>query len=55
MIFSSFKDLFLFIPKKYLAYESLTLDEQIRRMRKYYSEEKEKKYGVIGIWFDMLK
>jgi len=52
--FESFKDLFLFVPKKYLAHESLSLSEQIERIRKYYSEEKEKKYGVLAIWFEVI-
>lgn len=53
--FGSFRDLFLFIPKKYLAHESLSLGEQIKRIRKYYSEEKEKKHGVIAIWFEVIE
>ena len=53
--FESFENLFLFIPKKYLAHESLSLNEQIERVRKYYSEEKEKKYGVLAIWFEVIE
>lgn len=53
--FDNFKDLFLFVPKKYLAHESLTLDEQIKRIRKYYSEEKEEKYGILAIWFEVIE
>jgi ASC-1-like (ASCH) protein len=53
--FNSFRDLFLFIPKKYLGHESLDLEEQILRMRRYYSEEDEKKYGVLAIWFEVIK
>lgn len=53
--FSSFKDLFLFVPKDCLAHSTLSLDEQIKRIRKYYSEEQEKKYGVLAIWFELLK
>ena len=53
--FKSFEDLFLFIPKRYLAHESLSLSEQIERIRKYYSEEKEKKYGVLAIWFEVIE
>ena len=53
--FNSFRDLFLFIPKKYLAHESLDLEEQVLRMRKYYSEEDEKKHGVLAIWFEAIK
>jgi ASC-1-like (ASCH) protein len=53
--FERFEDLFLFIPKKYLAHESLSLSEHIERIRKYYSEEKERKYGVLAIWFEVIK
>ena len=53
--FQSFRDLFLFVPKEYLANEYLSLSEQIERMRKYYSEEKERKYGVLAIWFEVIK
>ena len=52
--FRSFRDLFMFVPKKYLAHESLSLREQIERMREYYSEDEERKYGVLGIWFERL-
>jgi ASC-1-like (ASCH) protein len=55
LMFESFKDLFSFVPKKYLAHESLNLSEQVERIRKYYSEEKEKKYGVLAIWFEVIK
>ena len=52
--FSNFRDLFSFIPKKNLAHESLTLDEQIKRIRYYYSKEKEEQYGVLAIWFEVI-
>ncbi len=52
--FSNFRDLFSFIPKKNLAHESLTLDEQIKRIRDYYSKEKEEQYGVLAIWFEVI-
>ncbi|MHA1283652.1 MAG: ASCH domain-containing protein [Promethearchaeota archaeon] len=55
MKFSGFRDLFSFIPKEYFAHESLTLEEQIERIRKYYDGEKEKKYGILAIWFEVLK
>ena len=53
--FKNFRDLFLFVPKNYLAHESLSLDEQIKRIRKYYSKDKEEKYGVLAIWFEVIK
>ncbi len=52
--FSSFKDLFSFIPKECFGHDSLTLEQQIKRMRKYYSEEREKQHGVLAIWFELL-
>ncbi len=53
--FNSFKDLFLFIPKEYLAHESLSLSEQIMRIRDYYSEEEESENGVLGIYFEVIE
>jgi len=38
-----------------VGHESLDLEEQILRMRRYYSEEDEKKYGVLAIWFEVIK
>ncbi len=55
MRFFSFRDLFSFIPKEYFGHQTLTLEEQIKRMREYYPEEKEKEYGVLAIWFKMLE
>jgi len=52
--FQSFRDLFMFVPKEYLAHEALSLAEQIERMREYYSEEEERKYGVLAIWFEVI-
>ncbi len=49
-IFRSFEDLFQAMDKqKFGYYEEDTLEYQISCMRKYYSEEEEKEYGVIGI------
>jgi len=53
--FSNFRDLFLFIPKHYLGHENLSLEEQIGRIRKYYSEEQEEKYGALAIWFEVIE
>ena len=53
--FQSFRNLFLFVPKEYLAHESLSLAEQIEKMRKYYSEEEEGKYSVLAIWFEVIR
>ena len=53
--FSTFKDAFMFIPKTYLAHDNLTLEEQIDRMRRYYPKDKEEKYGLLAIWFEVLE
>ncbi len=53
--FESFRDFFELMPKHLLGHEGLVLEQQIERMKKYYSEEEEKKYGVLGIWFEVIK
>jgi ASC-1-like (ASCH) protein len=53
--FESFRDLFSLIPRQLLGHEGLCVDQQVARMRKYYSEEEEKKYGVLGIWFEVVR
>lgn len=53
--FRRFRDLFELLPKHLFGHEGLSTEEQIERIRKYYSEEEEKKYGVLGIWFEIIK
>lgn len=54
-IFNSFKDLFQSIDKLQFGYsENDTLEDQIKCMRKYYSEDEEKEYGVIGIHIEVI-
>lgn len=53
--FEGFADFFRLVPKNLSGHEGLTLEQQISRMRNYYSEEEEKKYGVLGIWFEVIK
>ncbi len=53
--FESFADFFKLLPKHLLGHEGLALEQQVNRMRNYYSEEEEKKYGVLGIWFEVIK
>jgi len=53
--FESFADFFRLIPKNLSGHEELTLEQQISRMRNHYSEVEEKKYGVLGIWFEAIK
>lgn len=49
-IFKNFIDFYSFFDSSLFAHpEGITLDEQIQRERKTYSEEKEQRYGVIGI------
>lgn len=48
--YGSFKDLFDEIPKEKCGYLSdTTIEEAVITMRKYYSEEAETKWGVLGI------
>lgn len=53
--FDSFRDLFVFVPKEYLHHANLTVEEQVQRMRRYYSEDEEKKFGVLAIYFEVIR
>ncbi|MEM3364491.1 MAG: ASCH domain-containing protein [Candidatus Micrarchaeia archaeon] len=53
--FDSFRDLFVFVPKEYLHHANLTVEEQVQRMRRYYSEEEEKKFGILAIYFEVIR
>jgi ASC-1-like (ASCH) protein len=52
--FDSFRDLFAFMPKEYLHHANLTVEEQVQRMRRYYSEEEEKRFGALGIYLEVI-
>ncbi|MGC8694738.1 MAG: ASCH domain-containing protein [Candidatus Micrarchaeia archaeon] len=54
--FKSFRDLFSNFDKSKFGHDkNLSIDEEIQMQRAYYSEEEEKKYGVIGIHIQLLK
>ena len=54
--FNSFRELYSTFPKSKFGHnEKITLEEQIRNVREIYSEEKEKKYGVLGIHIQLIK
>ena len=54
-IFRSFSDLFKAFDKSKFGHpESMSLEEQLGRSYSIYSEENEKKYGVIGIHIEKL-
>lgn len=54
-VFSSFKELFKNIDKIEFGFtKEDTLEDQINCLRKYYSKEDEKQYGVIGIHLKIL-
>lgn len=54
--FNSFRELYSSFPKSKLGHkEEITLEEQIHNVREIYSEEKEKKYGVVGIHIQLIK
>lgn len=54
-IFGSFKDLFQIIGKTKFGYKKDdALEDQILCMRKYYSEEEEQKFGVVGIHLRLI-
>lgn len=54
--FNSFRELYSSFPKSKFGHdEEITLEEQIQKVREIYSEEKEKKYGVLGIHIQLIK
>ncbi|MGC8730104.1 MAG: ASCH domain-containing protein [Candidatus Micrarchaeia archaeon] len=53
--FPSFEELFSTFPKTKFGHDKkLSLEEQIEMQRKIYSEDEEKKYGVLGINIKLL-
>lgn len=53
--FSSFIDLFSEIPPEKCGYETgMKADSAALEMRKYYSEDQEQRYGVIGIKVEVI-
>jgi len=53
--FKNFRDFYsAFDKSKFGHSEQDTLEDQIRRERGFYSEEKEKKYGVLGIHIKLI-
>jgi len=54
--FNTFRELYSSFPKPQFGHkEEITLKEQIENVRKIYTEEKEKKYGVLGIHVELIK
>ena len=52
--FATFEDLFTVIPLEKCGNDAQeSIKEAVKGMRKYYSEEQEKKYGVVGIWVSL--
>lgn len=49
--FDSFSDLFTTELFSKCGFGNLTPEEAVGCMRKYYSKEKEQRFGVIGIFF----
>jgi len=53
--FKSFKEFFSFFGTEPFGHpKDITVEKQVLDMRKYYSEENEKKFGVLGIKFKLL-
>ena len=51
--YATFKELFQKIPPENCGFETCTaVDEAAAEMRKYYSEDQENRYGVLGIRID---
>ena len=52
--YDNFKDMFNDFDISILADESMTKDELINVLEKFYSKEKQLQYGVLGIRFELL-
>ncbi len=54
-IFKSFHDLFSSFDKSKFGHDqNLSISEEIQMQRAYYTEEEEKRYGVVGIHIRLL-
>ncbi len=53
-IFPSFKVLFSNFDNSRFGHQNLNLDEQLKKIRKIYSENEESKNGVIGIHLKLI-
>ena len=52
--YNNFKNMFNDFDISILADESMTKDELINVLEKFYSKEKQLQYGVLGIRFELL-
>lgn len=52
--FATFTDLFATISPDMCGIDVDTIEKKTALMRKYYSEEEEKKYGVLGIKVELI-
>ena len=53
--YATFKDMFEDIPLNYFACENYTQEQMIDLLYSFYSEEEEKKWGVLGIRIELIK
>lgn len=54
--FNTFSELYSSFPNEKFGHKKeITLEKQIENIKKIYSEEKEKKYGVLGIHIKLIK
>jgi ASC-1-like (ASCH) protein len=53
-VFSNFKELFSNFDNNRFGNNNLTIDQQLERIRKIYSQEEENKIGVVGIHIKLI-
>lgn len=53
-VFSTFKDLFSNFSNQRFGHNNLSIGQQLERIRKIYSQEEEKKNGVVGIHIKLI-
>ena len=53
-VFSTFKDLFSNFNNQRFGHNNLSIDQQLEKIRKIYSQEEENKNGVVGIHIKLI-
>lgn len=53
--YNTFEDMFKDFDISILADKSMTKEELLKALEKFYSEDKQKEYGVLGIRIELIK
>jgi len=54
--FDSFKEIYSTFPPSFFNHpNNISVEEQVQKEREYYSEEREKEFGVVGFHIKLIK